>query len=85
MDNLRAICPPYHAEETDKLLLAGMALNDKSKFYTIESRLSPKLYRDLHQAPKPKEVSYGVFKDTKQIKNKLAPKKQAPEKRWTSA
>ena len=42
--------------------------------------MSPKLYRDLHQAPKPKEVSYGVFKETKHLKNKLAPKKQAPEK-----
>jgi hypothetical protein len=58
-----------------------MALNDKSKFHTIESHMSPKMHREFHMAPKPKEVSYGIFKETKQIKKKVAPKKQEPEQR----
>jgi hypothetical protein len=57
-----------------------MDMGDKAKFHTIESHLSPKLHRELHQAPKPKEVSYGVFKDTKQVRSKIAPKKQNLEK-----
>jgi hypothetical protein len=73
--NLRALCQPCHSGETYKLQLAGTDLSDKSKFHTIESHLSPKIYRELHCAPKPKEVSYGVFKEAKQIKSKLAPKK----------
>ena len=80
IENLRALCRGCHAEKTDKLLLAGMELNDTSKFHTIESHMSPKLYRELHQAPKPKEVSYGVFQDDQQLKNRLAPKKQPQEK-----
>ena len=78
--NLRALCQPCHSEETDKLILAGLAMNDTSKFHTIESHMSPKLLRDLHNAPKPKEVSYGIFKETKQIQSKLAPKKPTQEK-----
>ena len=80
VENLRAICPPCHSEETDKLLLAGMDLNEKAKFHTIESHLSPKLYRELHLAPKPKEVSYGVFEDTRGLKNKIVQRTRDPKK-----
>jgi 5-methylcytosine-specific restriction endonuclease McrA len=65
--NLRALCQPCHAEETYKLQQAGTDLSEKSKFHTIESHLSPQLYRDLHCAPKPKEVSYGVFESSKEL------------------
>ena len=54
-------------------------MNDTSKFHTIESHMSPKLLRDLHNAPKPKEVSHGIFKETKKIQSKLAPKKPTQE------
>ena len=60
--NYRALCPMCHAEETDKLLLAGMELNDKTKFHTIESHMSPQLREMLHCAPKPKEVTFGTLK-----------------------
>ena len=73
--NLRALCQPCHSEATYNLEQTGADLNEKSRFHTIESHLSPKLYRDLHCAAKPKEVSYGVFSDSQQVKRKLAPKK----------
>ena len=72
-DNLRWLCSQCHAEETDRLLLSGTALGDRTLFHTIESHMSPGLYRLLHQAPKPKEVSWGCFDDEQQIKRKLAP------------
>jgi len=74
--NLRALCQPCHSEETYKLQQAGTDLSEKSKFHTIESHLSPQLYRDLHCAPKPKEVSYGVFESSKEIRKKICPKKR---------
>ena len=74
-DNLRAICTMCHAEETDRLLLAGLSMNDKTRFHTIESHLSPKLWRELHNAPKPKEVSRGTFNSEDALKKALAPKK----------
>jgi len=49
-----------HAAETDRLLLSGLDLN---KLHTIESHMSPRVWRELHCAPKPKEVSYGVFEE----------------------
>ena len=83
--NLRALCQPCHSEETYKLQQAGLDLSEKSKFHTIESHLSPQLYRDLHCAPKPKEVSYGVFESSKDIRKKLDTKRrpdaQAVEKK----
>ena len=72
-DNLRWLCSQCHAEETDKLLLSGTALGDRTLLHTIESHLSPAMRRMLHQAPKPKEVSWGCFKDVRQIKRKLVP------------
>ena len=35
VDNLRAICCQCHQEETDRLNLAGLDLNDKARFHTI--------------------------------------------------
>jgi len=85
LSNLRALCQPCHSEETYKLQQAGADLSEKSKFHTIESHLSPQLYRDLHCAPKPKEVSYGVFESSKDIRKKLDTKRrpdaQAVEKK----
>ena len=40
------------------LRLSGL---DLDRLHTIESHLSPKVWRELHYGPKPKEVSYGVF------------------------
>jgi hypothetical protein len=53
IDNMRALCSLCHSEETDRLSVAG-------KYHTIESHMSPKLWRALHNAPKPKEVSFGA-------------------------
>jgi hypothetical protein len=60
MDNIRALCPMCHAEETDTRLNAGVL----PKYHTIESHLSPKLWRELHNAPKPKEVSFGLLEES---------------------
>ena len=54
-DNFRALCSMCHAEETDKLLLAGMELNDKTKFHTIQSHMSFQLREHLHCAPNPRK------------------------------
>ena len=58
--NLQALCVLCHAAETDRLLLSGLGLG---KLHTIESHMSPRVWRELHCAPKPKEVSYGVFEE----------------------
>jgi hypothetical protein len=55
--NLQALCPMCHASETERLLLSGL---DQDRLHTIESHLSPKVWRELHCGPKPKEVSFGV-------------------------
>ena len=73
--NLRAICKACHAEETNRLMLGGQALNDKSKFHTIESHMSPELWRDLHRAPKPVEVSYGIYQNMEELRAQMQPKK----------
>ena len=58
--NLQALCALCHASETERLLLSGL---DLDRLHTIESHLSPKVWRELHCGPKPKEVSYGVFEE----------------------
>ena len=40
--------------------------------------MSPKLFRELHKAPKPAEVSYGVFENDA-LKRKIRPKKHKEE------
>jgi len=76
VSNLRALCTMCHAEETDRLLQDGV---DKTRFHTIESHMSPQLREQLHCAPKPKEVSYGVFEE-KKLQRAVAPKTRDPEK-----
>jgi hypothetical protein len=65
--NLRALCKDCHEAETYKLITSGY---NKNLHYTIESHLSPHMRRELHQAPKPQEVVYGL--PWRERKNKKA-------------
>ena len=65
--NLRALCKDCHEAETYRLITSGY---NKNLHYTIESHLSPHLRRELHQAPKPQEVVYGL--PWRERKNKKA-------------
>ena len=59
LSNLRMLCVPCHTEVTDQLLRDGVSKNPVVR-HTIESHLSPELYRQLRKAPKPAEVSWAT-------------------------
>ena len=80
-DNLRMLCVPCHAEETDELLRDGVAKNDPALRHTVESHLSPELHRQLHQGPKPAEVSWGAFDSTEAIRKLIRSKLETDEKK----
>jgi hypothetical protein len=54
-ENLRALCIRCHDCVTQELLLSGVS----TSIFTVHSHTSPKLWRDLVNAPKPKEIRYG--------------------------
>jgi hypothetical protein len=58
LENLRALCKECHIIETEKLNTAGCAQGTRN---TVESHLPPHLYRELHMAPKPQELVFGVL------------------------
>ena len=55
--NLRALCRDCHESETYRLITSGY---NENLHYTVESHLPPHLHRELHRAPKPQEVVYGL-------------------------
>ena len=69
LDNLQALCPFYHAGKTQD------EQQDTSRMHTIESQLSPLLWKELHKCPKPVEVSWGTTTKTEDLKKKLAPRR----------
>jgi hypothetical protein len=57
LENLRALCPGCHEIMTGELAAAGCTQGTR---HTLESHNPPHLYRELHMAPKPQELVYGV-------------------------
>ena len=76
ISNLRMLCAPCHAGETDTLLRDGVSKQVHLR-HTIESHLSPELYKQLHKAPKPAEVSWGKYDSTKELQKMLAGNKDS--------
>jgi hypothetical protein len=71
------LCVPCHEDVTKELLSEGGCLLK----HTIESHLSLELYRDLHRAPKPMEVSWGYYDSTEKLKEMLHTRVDSEEKR----
>ena len=57
LENLRALCKECHKRETERLATSGCTVGTKN---TVESHNPPHLFREVHMAPKPQEVIYGV-------------------------
>jgi 5-methylcytosine-specific restriction endonuclease McrA len=53
LDNLQALCPLCHAGKTQD------EEQETGRMHTVESQLSPLLWKELHKCPKPAEVSWG--------------------------
>jgi hypothetical protein len=57
LENLRALCKECHKREIERLATLGCTVGTKN---TVESHNPPHLFREVHMAPKPQEVVYGV-------------------------
>ncbi|NDD64945.1 MAG: HNH endonuclease, partial [Acidobacteria bacterium] len=71
--NLQALCKPCHADKTQTEERSG------TRIHTVESHMSPKLWRDLHKAPKPAQICWGLFETSSQLQEKLQSNKQKME------
>jgi hypothetical protein len=67
VSNLQAICPPCHSGKTQ--------IEQQDTGRMIESQMSPKLWNELHRAPKPVEVSWGTTVSTEALAKKLTPRR----------
>ena len=71
--NLQALCKPCHADKTQTEERSG------TRIHTVESHMSPKLWRDLHKAPKPAQICWGLFETSSQLQEKNC---RATSRRW---
>ncbi|NDD65826.1 MAG: HNH endonuclease, partial [Acidobacteria bacterium] len=73
LSNLQALCKQCHAHKTQ------LEERNGTRTHTVESHLSPKLWRDLHKAPKPMEISWGKCEEQKVLKRKIRSPKMSKE------